>query len=85
MHRPERVVEKMASGHWAAFQPEELDLLDAAFDAACAEFVAARGTIDGAPLDERIRSRLAEAIIWTAASGERDPAALKAAALRAVD
>ncbi len=64
----------------ASLDPETLDLLCRAFDAACEE---ARRTLPGSELDA-MRQLLAARIFQAYAEGERDPTSLRNAALAGI-
>jgi hypothetical protein len=67
----------------AYFRPEELDVLDAAYDAAWQDLWTERLTL-GAEQTSVLKKNLAQIILASACNGKRDIAQLKEVALRGV-
>jgi CHAD domain-containing protein len=66
----------------SSFQPDELDKLNAAFDAALQQLLAFNGGTDAEI--ELLRKKLAQHILASASTGQRDVEVLKENALRAL-
>jgi hypothetical protein len=66
----------------ASYDPETLDLMTGAFNAACEELRLAKGAEASA---ESVRTTMALRIMAAVAAGEREPGRLKLLALHAVD
>ena len=66
------------------FQPEQLDNLNAAFDAAWQQLLAVNVDVGTEPQIEFLRKKLAQHIIASACTGQRDVEMLTENALRAL-